>query len=102
MRRSGPTPEMRQVADAEDLEDALDVLRQNVARADAMLCATEHQLERFTWGTEGDRDDSPDDDPGRRLDHLAHLLGAAKEAVRAAVHAGSNVATKLAERRKCT
>jgi hypothetical protein len=92
---------MPQIADVEGLEDALDVLRQNVARADAMVCATEHQLERFTWGVEDESDDSTDDDPGRRLEQLAHLLGAAKEAVRAALHAGSNVAAKLAERRKC-
>lgn len=102
MTRSGSTQEMQRLAEVEDLEDALDALRQNLARADAMVCATEHQLERFTWRIEEDGDDRTDDDePGRRLDHLAHLLGAAKEAVRAAVYAGSNVAAKLVERRRC-
>jgi hypothetical protein len=102
MRRSGSTQEMQRIAEVEELEDALDALRQSLARADAMVCATEHQLERFTWGIEDDGDDSAgDDEPRRRLDHLAHLLGAAKEAVRAAVDAGSNVAARLVERRRC-
>ena len=88
--------------DAEDVDDVVDILRQNLARADAMVCATEHELERFTWGADDDSEDERDDEEprGRRLDHLAHLLGAAKEAVRAAVYAGGDVAAKLARRQK--
>lgn len=55
------------------------------------MCATEHQLERFTCG--GDEDEDEDGEGGdRRLEHLAHLLGAAKEAARAAVAAGNQIA----------
>jgi hypothetical protein len=87
----------------DDVDDVFDVLRQNLARADAMVCATEHQLERFAWGAEGESDDEEDDNNrSRRLDHLAHLLGATKEAVRAAVYASGDVAAKLARRQKGT
>lgn len=99
-RRDAPRATDR--VDAEDVDDVVDLLRQNLARADAMVCATEHQLERLTWGADDDSEDERDDEDarGRRLDHLAHLLGATKEAVRAAVYAGGDVAAKLARRQK--
>jgi hypothetical protein len=100
MRRRASAGEPKPI-DVGEVEDVFDVLRQNLARADAMVCATEHELERVTWGDEDDNDeDDEDDDRERRLDHLAHLLGAAKEAVRAAVYAGGDVAAKLARRQK--
>ena len=104
MKRRNPTPAASHV-DEDEVDDVVDVLCQNLARADAMVCATEHQLERFTWGSADeedgeDDDDDDDDDRGRRLDHLAHLLGATKEAVRAARYAGGEVAAKLAQRPK--
>ena len=57
-----------------------------------MVCVTEHQLERFTWGDSNDDDDGVED---RRLEHLSHLLGAAKEAVRAAEYASGELAAEL-------
>jgi hypothetical protein len=90
-RRLSPT------ARSFDVAEAVDDLRQLVMRADAMICATEHQLEPFTWNSE---DEDGDDD--RRLEHLAHLLGAAKEAVRAAVYAGAQIAIELAKHRTAT
>jgi hypothetical protein len=62
--------------------------------------ATEHQLERFTWSDdEAERDEDGDDD--RHLEHLAHLLDAAKEAARAAVTAGDQIAADLLKHRGC-
>jgi hypothetical protein len=85
-----------------DVAGAVDILRQIIARTDALVSATEHQLERFTWRSddedEGDEGDEDDDD-ARRMEHLAHLLGAAKEAARAAVMAGDQIATELVNRR---
>lgn len=80
-----------------DIAGAVDILREIIARADALVCATEHQLERFTWRSDDDDDD--DDDGARRMEHLAHLLGAAKEAARAAVMAGDQIAAELVNRR---
>lgn len=85
-----------------DVDDKLHVLRDNLARADAMVCATEHQIERYTWRAEGedDKDGDGDGDDDRRLDHLSQLLAAAKEAVRAALHAGGQLADDLAKNRR--
>ncbi|TMQ11964.1 MAG: hypothetical protein E6J90_33090 [Deltaproteobacteria bacterium] len=79
-----------------DIASAVDDLRQLVLRADAMVCATEHQLERFTRGEEDECEDTDDGDNG--LEHLAHLLGAAKESVQAAVYASGQIAAALAKR----
>jgi hypothetical protein len=59
-----------------DVTGAVDILRQIIARTDALVCATEHQLERFTWRSddEDEGDDDDDDDDARRMEHLAHLL----------------------------
>ena len=78
-----------------DVAAAIDVLREIISRTDALVHATEHQLERFTWSGE-DEEDGEDD---RQLEHLAHLLGAAKEAARTAVAAGNQIAAELAKHR---
>jgi hypothetical protein len=70
-----------------DVASAFDALRQLMLRADAMVCATERLLEDEDGGD------------GRRREHLAHLLGVAKEAVRAAVYVGGQIATELAKHR---
>jgi hypothetical protein len=88
-RRLGPA------APRFDIEAAFDVLREIISRTDALVHATEHHLERFTWRDE-DEEDAEDD---RRLEHLAHLLGAAKEAASAAVTAGNEIAAELAKHR---
>ena len=72
-----------------DVAGAFDALRQLLGRADAMLCATEDLLDRAEDGSDG----------RRRGEHLAHLLGAAKEAVQAAMHAGGPIAAELAKHR---
>jgi len=84
-----------------DVAGAVDILRQIIARTDALVCATEQQLERFTWRSddEDEGDDDDDEDGARRMEHLAHLLGAAKEAARAAVMAGDQIAAELVNRR---
>ena len=84
-----------------DVINALDVLRQNIARADAMVCAAERELERFIWGDEDD-DGNEDGGDGRRREHLLHLVRATKEAVQAAEYAGGQVAAELTKHRKGT
>jgi hypothetical protein len=81
-----------------DVAAAVDLLRDIIARTDALVHATEYQLERLTW--HDDVDEDGDDD--RRLEHLSHLLGAAKEAARAAVTAGDEIAAELAKHRGCS
>jgi hypothetical protein len=85
------------VAPRFDVEAAIDVLREIISRTDALVHATEYQLERFTWRSE----DYEHDEDDRRLEHLAHLLGAAKEAASAAVTAGNEIAAELAKHRVC-
>jgi hypothetical protein len=74
-----------------DLASAVDGLCQLVGRADAFARAAEDLFERGSWGDDGDGDDDE-----RRLDRVAHLLGATVEAVRAAVIAGNQIAAELA------
>ncbi|HEY0482362.1 MAG TPA: hypothetical protein VGD37_32800 [Kofleriaceae bacterium] len=62
-----------------DLDDLIHVLRDNLERADAFLTSAEELIERPL--PEGDDDGSV----ARRRNHIAHLLEAAKLAVRAAV-----------------
>jgi len=81
-----------------DVAAAVDLLRGIISRTDALVHATELQLERFTW-SEDDEDEDGDDD--RRREHLAHLLGAAKDAARAAVAAGDQLAAELVKHRGC-
>ena len=73
-----------------DAAGAVDALRQQVARVDALAHATEALLEQMIWND--DEDDAP-----RRLEHLAHLMGATAEAAREAVDAGSQLASELAK-----
>jgi hypothetical protein len=74
-----------------DFAAAVDGLCQLIGRADALARAAEDLFERGSWGHAGDGDDDE-----RRLDRVAHLLGATVEAVRAAVIAGNRIAADLA------
>lgn len=71
-----------------DVANAVDDLRQLVARADALVHATEELFERVIRFDEGD-------DDRYHLEHLAHLMGATVEAVRAALLAGDRIAVDL-------
>ncbi len=75
-----------------DIAGAVDILHEIIRRTEALVCASEDLLEKDPWG---------DDDEGdvRRAERLAHLLGAAREAARAAVDAGSQIAHGLAMHR---
>ena len=75
-----------------DVAGALDLLREIIGRTDALVGAAEDLLEQEPWGD----DDAGD---GRRAERLAHLLGAAREAARAAVTAGGQMAAGLARHR---
>jgi len=68
--------------------NAVDDLRQLVAKADALAHATENLFEQVIWVEDGDG--------RRRLERLAHLVGATAEAVQAAVEAGDELAVELA------
>jgi ABC-type transporter Mla subunit MlaD len=68
--------------------NAVDDLRQLVAKADALAHATENLFEQVIWVEDGD--------DRRRLERLAHLVGATAEAVQAAVEAGDELAVELA------
>lgn len=72
-----------------DVAAELDILRQIIKRTETLVCASEDLLEQDPWGD----DDEGDEDRAQRL---AHLLGAAKEAARAAVAAGRQIAASLA------
>jgi ABC-type transporter Mla subunit MlaD len=71
-----------------NVANAVDDLRQLVAKADALAHASEDLFDQVIWVA--------DDDDRRRLERLAHLVGATAEAVEAAVEAGADLATKLA------
>ncbi len=73
-----------------DIAGAVDILREIIKRTEALVCASEDLLEQDPWGDEGDE---------LRTERLAHLLGAAREAARAAVDAGSQIAHGLAMHR---
>jgi hypothetical protein len=75
-----------------DVAGALDVLRAIIRRTEALVCASEDLLEKDPWGDD-------DEDDQRRAEHLADLLSAAKEAARAAVAAGRQIAAGLAMHR---
>jgi hypothetical protein len=82
-----------------DRDRTLHVLRDNIARADAMITAAERLIEEYPWGTrgdEGDEDEDEDEDESgdsisRRRNHVAHLIESAKLAVRAAIYAGDEL-----------
>ena len=77
----------------DDLDGTLDVMRDNLGRADAFITAAEDLIER-PW--EGSEDD---DSLGRHRNHVAHLVESAKLAVRAAIYAGDHVAAALDKHR---
>lgn len=84
-----PRPKLPQ-PDNFDIPAALDLLREVIGRTDALLYATEQHFERFGWrcrdeGAEGERP----------LEHLAHLLSAAREAAASAVSLGATIAAEL-------
>jgi hypothetical protein len=69
------------------------ILRDNIARADALITAAEHLIEELDRGIEeGDEDeDESDDSISRRRNHVAHLIEGTKMAVRAAICAGDEL-----------
>lgn len=70
-----------------DVANAVDDLRQLIAKADALAHATEDLFDGVF---------KPDDDEDLcRLERVAHLLGATTEAVHAAVEASSQLAADL-------
>ena len=73
----------------DNFDDLLHLLRDNVARADTFLTALEDLVERFPCG--GSEDKNDDDARGHHRNHVAHLLDAAKMAVRAAIHTGDEI-----------
>jgi hypothetical protein len=68
-----------------DYDEALHAVRNNIARADALVTAAEDLIER------AQDDDEDEDARGRRRNHVAHLLEDARLAVRAAIYAGSEI-----------
>jgi hypothetical protein len=92
-RRLGP-------GDRFDRDGTLYVLRDNIARADAMITAAEHLIEEYPWGTRDDEGDEDEDGDSisRRRNHVAHLIESAKLAVRAAIYAGIELDAELAKR----
>jgi hypothetical protein len=77
-----------------DADGILHALRDNLGRTDAFLTAAEELIERC-WGC-GDvaTDDDSDDSIARRRNHVAHLVGSAKLAVRAAAFCGEQLAKR--------
>jgi hypothetical protein len=75
-----------------DVAGALDILREVIGRTEALVGASEDLLEQEPWGDDNEGDE-------RRTERLAHLLGAAREAARAAVAAGNQIAAGLAMHR---
>lgn len=76
-----------------DLDGALHVLRDNLAKADAFITAAEPLIEQ-SWGDSGEEsDDSDDSDDSvlRRRLHAEHLVESAKLAVRAASYTGQEL-----------
>jgi hypothetical protein len=76
--------------DSFDIPGAVDLLREVIGRTDALLYATERHFERFGWRCEGASDESE-----RPLEHLSHLLGAARESAGSAVSLGATIAAEL-------
>ena len=80
-------------APAFDIPQAFGLLQELIDRVDAMTYATERHFERFTW-----RCTSEVDDTENPIGHLAHLVGAARDASLSAVSAGRVIADELAKR----
>jgi hypothetical protein len=91
-RRLGP-------GDRFDRDGTLYVLRDNIARADALITAAEHLIEEYPWGTRDDEDeDESGDSISRHRNHVAHLIESAKLAVRAAIYASIELDAEPAKR----
>jgi hypothetical protein len=71
-----------------DRDRTLHVLRDNIARADAMITAAERLIEEPPGDIRDEDEDEDGDSISRRRNHLAHLIESAKLAVRAAIYAG--------------
>jgi hypothetical protein len=67
------------------------ILRDNIARADALITAAEHLLEELDRGIEEGDEDEGGASISRRRNHVAHLIEGAKMAVRAAICAGDEL-----------
>ena len=92
---------MTRRAEGPDVDDVLYVVLDNLGKADAFITSAEGIIEQPGGGIggdgdgDGDEDITDDYDPSRRRNHLAHMLEAAKLAVRAAQYAGDRMAAKL-------
>ena len=75
-----------------DIPGAIDLLREVIGRTDALVYAAEMHFERYGWRCTGADDNDKDERP---LDHLAHLLSAARESASAAVSVGATIAAEL-------
>jgi hypothetical protein len=78
-----------------DFDHLLDVLRDNLRRADAFVTTAEELIER-SWGDEGDNSEDEDGGVQRRRMRVEYLIEAGKLAVRAANYASGQIATELA------
>lgn len=81
-KHRNPRPSVSQ-PDNFDIPAAIDLLREVIARTDALAYATEQHFERFGWRCLNA------DDSEHPLERLAHLLGAARESAAAAVSLGA-------------
>ncbi len=72
-----------------DFEGVLAVLRDNVARADAKLVTADELIPQLWSGDSGEGEDNLG--LTRRRNHVSYLLEAARESVRAAMHAGDEL-----------
>jgi hypothetical protein len=74
-----------------DVANAVDDIRQLIAKADALAHAAEDLFDETI--------EIDDVDDRRRLERIAHLIGATATAVEAALEAGEELAHDLATRR---
>jgi ABC-type transporter Mla subunit MlaD len=74
-----------------DIANAVDDIRQLIAKADALAHAAEDLFDETI--------EIDDVDDRRRLERIAHLIGATATAVEAALEAGEELAHDLATRR---
>jgi hypothetical protein len=74
-----------------EVANAVDGVRQLIAKADALAHAAEGLFDGIIWSKEEGR--------GHQVERVAHLVGATAEAVRAAMAAGDRLARRLTMRR---
>jgi len=90
-----PQPAREPTQDGEpefNVANAVDDLRQLVAKADALANAAESLLDEMIWVNDDDYDDL------RRRERLAHLVGTTSEAVQEAMEVGDRLAVELSTR----